>query len=269
MSTNGPSAFVSTVAPTSPSSAPALCLMTSQRTPGEIEVLDRSIRPTRAATLHISLGNTNVLLEDVVVTELPNGIDVILGSDWRRTANVDVTFHTTNDVTILPVEPAEGTSTHEATPTKRGTARRTGEALIASFCRQGNKHAPEEDGFIRLNTRCPAPDEDFIRSVEYATEKMTTDATEADRDRLRAILHKHYQAFTSKADTLGMCPHTEHSIELRDDIPVSSRPVREISRLPHAPGKINKKVVNVEQLRRYKERQLDMAEQSPSDDTCA
>ncbi|KAH6924510.1 hypothetical protein HPB50_018976 [Hyalomma asiaticum] len=192
----------------------------------EIEVLDRSIRPTLAATLHIGLGNTNVLLEDVVATELPNGIDVILGSHWRRTANVDVTFHTTNEVTIVPVEPAEGTSTHEATPTKRGTARRTGQALIASFCRQGNKHAPEEDGFIRLNTRCPAPDEDFIRSVEDATEKMTTDATEADRDRLRAILHKHYQAFTSKADTLGMCPHTEHSIELRDDIPVSSRPVR-------------------------------------------
>ncbi|KAH6924460.1 hypothetical protein HPB50_018048 [Hyalomma asiaticum] len=192
----------------------------------EIEVLDRSIRPTLAATLHIGLGNTNVLLEDVVATELPNGIDVILGSHWRRTANVDVTFHTTNEVTIVPVEPAEGTSTHEATPTKRGTARRTGQALIASFCRQGNKHAPEEDGFIRLNTRCPAPDEDFIRSVEDATEKMTTDATEADRDRLRAILHKHYQAFTSKADTLGMCPHTEHSIELRDDIPVSSRPLR-------------------------------------------
>ncbi|KAH6931883.1 hypothetical protein HPB50_001309 [Hyalomma asiaticum] len=165
----------------------------------EIEVLNRSIRPTSAATLHIGLGNTNVLLEDVVVTELPNGIDVILGSDWPRTANVDVTFHTTNDVTIVPVEPAEGTSTHEATPTKRGTARRTGEALIASFCRQGNKHAPEEDGFVRLNTRCPAPDEDFVRSVEDATEKMTTDATEADRDRLRAILHKHYQAFTSKA----------------------------------------------------------------------
>ncbi|KAH6919403.1 hypothetical protein HPB50_029609 [Hyalomma asiaticum] len=110
----------------------------------EIEVLDRSIRPTRAANLHIGLGNTNVLLEDIVVAELPNGIDVILGSDWRRTPNVDVTFHTTNDVTIVPVEPAEGTSTHEATPTKRGTARRTGEALIASFCRQGNKHVPRK-----------------------------------------------------------------------------------------------------------------------------
>ncbi|KAH6924607.1 hypothetical protein HPB50_020140 [Hyalomma asiaticum] len=158
----------------------------------EIEVLDRSIRPTRAATLHIGLGNTNVLLEVVVVTELPNGIDVILGLDWRRTANVDVTFHKTNYVTIVPAR---------------------------------NKHAPEEDGFIRLNRRCPAPG-GFILSVEDATEKMTTDATEADRDRLRAILHKHYEAFTSKADTLGICPHTEHSIELRDDIPVSSRPVR-------------------------------------------
>ncbi|KAH8035052.1 hypothetical protein HPB51_004293 [Rhipicephalus microplus] len=54
-----------------------------------IEVLNRSICPTLAATLDVTLGTTNVRLEDVVVTELPSGIDLILGSDWRRVANVD------------------------------------------------------------------------------------------------------------------------------------------------------------------------------------
>ncbi|KAH6924513.1 hypothetical protein HPB50_018979 [Hyalomma asiaticum] len=66
----------------------------------EIEVLDRSIRPTRAATLHIGLGNTNVLLEVVVVTDCPTestSFSVWTG-DERLT---DVTFHKTNYVTMF------------------------------------------------------------------------------------------------------------------------------------------------------------------------
>ncbi|KAH8035399.1 hypothetical protein HPB51_005123 [Rhipicephalus microplus] len=63
----------------------------------DIEVLNRSIRPTLAATLDVTLGTTNVRLEDDVVTELPSGIDLILGSDWQQVTNVDVTFHTSND----------------------------------------------------------------------------------------------------------------------------------------------------------------------------
>ncbi|KAH7935138.1 hypothetical protein HPB52_004487 [Rhipicephalus sanguineus] len=58
----------------------------------DIEVLNRSIRPTLAATINVTLGTTNVRLEDVVVTELPSGIDLILGSDWRRVASVDERF---------------------------------------------------------------------------------------------------------------------------------------------------------------------------------
>ncbi|XP_049276198.1 uncharacterized protein LOC125760327 [Rhipicephalus sanguineus] len=191
----------------------------------DIEVLNRSIRPTLAATLDVTLGTTNVRLEDVVVTELPSGIDLILGSDWRRVASVDVTFHRSNDVTIVPVE-TTGKSSSEVPPPKQGTPHRTGETLIASFCRQSNESVSEDDGFVRLNTKCPAPDEDFMSLVGDATRRITKDATEAERDELRAILLRHHQAFTSKADTLGVCPHTEHSIELRDDIPVSSRPYR-------------------------------------------
>ncbi|KAL1417166.1 hypothetical protein MTO96_000649 [Rhipicephalus appendiculatus] len=67
----------------------------------DIEVLNRTIRPTLAATLDVTLGTTNARLEDVVVIELPSGIDLILGSDWRRVASVDVTFHMSNDVTIV------------------------------------------------------------------------------------------------------------------------------------------------------------------------
>ncbi|KAL1429730.1 hypothetical protein MTO96_015838 [Rhipicephalus appendiculatus] len=336
----------------------------------DIEVLNRSIRPTLAATLDVTLGTTNVRLEDVVVTELPSGIDLILGSDWRRVASVDVTFHTSNDVTIVPVEPTGKSSSSEVPHPKQGTPHRTGETLIASFCRQSNESVFKDDGFVRLNTKCPAPDEDFTSLVEDATRRITKDATEAERDELRAILLRHHRAFTSQADTLGVCPHTEHSIELREDIPVSSRPYRcspadrkfvreqvndylnkgiirpseseygaptiivdqphhpttprrmsqrkttvrydekrrtprfklwdlvllefgargaldpryegpfeitdlvggnraEIKRVAHAPGKINQKIVNVEQLRRYKEPLLEVTEPSPPNDTCA
>ncbi|KAH8021192.1 hypothetical protein HPB51_012587 [Rhipicephalus microplus] len=69
----------------------------------DIEVLNRRIRLTLAGTLDVTLGTTNVRLEDTVVTELPSGIDLILGSEWRRVANVDVTSHTSNNVTIVPV----------------------------------------------------------------------------------------------------------------------------------------------------------------------
>ncbi|KAL3187003.1 hypothetical protein MRX96_026097 [Rhipicephalus microplus] len=43
----------------------------------------------------------------------------------------------------------------------------------------------------------------------------------------------------------------------------------EIQRVPHTPGMINQKIVNVEQLRRYKELLLGVTEPSPSNDTHA
>ncbi|KAH7940367.1 hypothetical protein HPB52_023554 [Rhipicephalus sanguineus] len=43
----------------------------------------------------------------------------------------------------------------------------------------------------------------------------------------------------------------------------------EIKRVPHAAGKINQKIVNVEQLRRHKEPLLEVTEPSPPNDTCA
>ncbi|KAL3183085.1 hypothetical protein MRX96_006867 [Rhipicephalus microplus] len=42
-----------------------------------------------------------------------------------------------------------------------------------------------------------------------------------------------------------------------------------VQRVPHAPGKINEKILNVEQLRRHKEPLLEVTEPSPSNDTCA
>ncbi|KAH7940356.1 hypothetical protein HPB52_023543 [Rhipicephalus sanguineus] len=136
----------------------------------DIEVLSRSIRPTLAATLDVTLGPTNVV------------VDLILGSDWRRVASVDVTFDTSNDVTIVPVEPTGKSSSSEVPPPKQGTPHRTGETLIASFCRQSNENVFKDDGFMRLNTKCPAPDEDFTSLFEDVTRSITKDATEAERD---------------------------------------------------------------------------------------
>ncbi|KAH8009205.1 hypothetical protein HPB51_012703 [Rhipicephalus microplus] len=113
-----------------------------------IEVLNRSICPTLAPMLHVTLGTTNVRLEDVVVTELPSDINLILGSDWRRVAKVDVMFHTSNDVTIVPVEPSGKFSSSEMPPPKQGTPHCTGETLIATFCRQLDDSVFKDEGSL-------------------------------------------------------------------------------------------------------------------------
>ncbi|KAK8779298.1 hypothetical protein V5799_019359, partial [Amblyomma americanum] len=98
---------------------------------------------------------------------------------------------------------------------------------IAFSNRKTPDEAPTSDiGFVRLNSKDPGPDEDFAYLVEEAVSKMTRDADADERDELRAILKRHHKAFTTKTDALGLCDHAEHSIELRDDIPVASRPYR-------------------------------------------
>lgn len=70
---------------------------------------------------------------------------------------------------------------------------------------------------MRLNTKCPTHNDDSMQLVEDASREMTKVSTEVERDKLRSILLKHREVFSFKADTLGMCPYVEHSIELRDD----------------------------------------------------
>ncbi|KAL1482549.1 hypothetical protein MTO96_033717 [Rhipicephalus appendiculatus] len=172
----------------------------------EIGVLNRSICPKSAATLDIGLGTTNVRLENVVA-EVTSTIVLILGSDWRRIAKVDITFRTTDHIKIVPVEPGEKVVTLEASPSS--AARRTAETLISSFCRQTNNRAFGEDGFMRLNTKCPAPGVDFTRPEDDATQEMTKDATEADSDKLRTILLKPYLLSTRRSSVTAATAHSD------------------------------------------------------------
>ncbi|KAH8009785.1 hypothetical protein HPB51_019344 [Rhipicephalus microplus] len=66
------------------------------------------------------------------------------------------------------------------------------------------------------------------------------------------------------ANTLSRCPPTTSPIQIH-----STSDTAEIQRVPHTPGMINQKIVNVEQLRRYKEPLLKVTEPSPSNDTHA
>lgn len=114
-----------------------------------------------------------------MITELPRATNLILGSDWRPVANDDVTFDTTNDVTVVAVEPTEKVPSPEGSHTKRSTGHCKEEALIAFFCRQTNKCALEDNGFVRLDTMCPTPDNGFTQLVEGAVRKLTKDASDA------------------------------------------------------------------------------------------
>ncbi|XP_075553680.1 uncharacterized protein LOC142586319 [Dermacentor variabilis] len=190
-----------------------------------IEVLDRCIRPARVATLNVTIGTSTVRLEEVVIAPLPGAMDLILGSDWRRAANVDVTFHPTNDVTLVPVQPSVSEPSGHA-PSAH-SAHRVGETLITAFSNRRVLDEPASDiGFVQLKTKDPGPDEDYTNQIEVAVSKMSRDANADERDELRSILHRQHKAFTTRKDALGLCAHAEHSIDLSDDIPVASTPYR-------------------------------------------
>ncbi|KAH9383654.1 hypothetical protein HPB48_025374 [Haemaphysalis longicornis] len=71
-----------------------------------------------------------------------------------------------------------------------------------------------DNGFVKLTAKDPCPDEDFQQLVDEAVDKMARDASSRQREELHSILLRHHDAFTSKNDALGLCPHVEHSIEL-------------------------------------------------------
>ncbi len=62
--------------------------------------------------------------------------------------------------------------------------------------------------------------------IEQTVSKATSELTEIQRGRLREVLKEHRRAFVSGDETFGLCQQTEHSIELRDNIPVVCRPYR-------------------------------------------
>ncbi|KAH8032407.1 hypothetical protein HPB51_024599 [Rhipicephalus microplus] len=66
------------------------------------------------------------------------------------------------------------------------------------------------------------------------------------------------------ANTLSRGPPTTSPIQIH-----STSDTAEIQKVPHTPGMTNQKIVNVEQLRRYKEPLLEVTEPSPSNDTHA
>lgn len=72
----------------------------------------------------------------------------------------------------------------------------------------------------------PNDEKQLSEQIEVTVRKASSALTEEHKDRLRAVLTKHHKAFVAGKDTLGLCPHAEHSIELRDNIPVVSRPYR-------------------------------------------
>lgn len=57
-------------------------------------------------------------------------------------------------------------------------------------------------------------------------DRITAAASPEERKRLFGILSKHHAAFTTLEEQLGTFPHAEHSIKLRDEIPVTSQPYR-------------------------------------------
>ncbi|KAL1469646.1 hypothetical protein MTO96_040958 [Rhipicephalus appendiculatus] len=93
----------------------------------ELTVLDKQVKPEWTTSLSIIVGKLATKIPEVLVLPLPPTMDLLLGSDWRSLANVDVTFHVSNDVTLISLPTRVATQRVDdavsptATTTKRGT----------------------------------------------------------------------------------------------------------------------------------------------------
>ncbi|XP_064461924.1 uncharacterized protein LOC135372149 [Ornithodoros turicata] len=194
-----------------------------------VTVIDKELIPDKVTELDIIVGTTKTRLPNIIVSPLPDNVDLLLGSDWRQLANVDVTFHNSNDVTIVHLlEDGAATSICDS-PSSKGELRqsKTAQALVASFCsRELPMHSSSDTNIVSIRHKRNAPDPAVQSEINKAVDHMTPDATEEEQNRLRELLTTHHEAFATTEDSVGACPHTEHSIELRDNIPVASRPYR-------------------------------------------
>lgn len=191
-----------------------------------VTVLDKQIKPEWTTSLSIIVGKLTTRIPEVLVLPLPPTMDLLLGSDWRSLANVDVTFHVSNDVTLISL-PNQATNQQVTDAVSPQQPPRTGEALISTFTTQTPHQAKENTTmFVSLKPTTPGPDPELEQKISAAVKLMTRDASPEEREKLHAILATNHDAFTTHVNRLGTCPHTEHSIDLRDSIPVASRPYR-------------------------------------------
>ncbi|KAL1445300.1 hypothetical protein MTO96_029256 [Rhipicephalus appendiculatus] len=211
----------------SPQALPPNATLTAWTSGNRIEILDKTINPEMSAEIDIMIGTTRTTLSKVVVCPLPKPIDVILGSNWRQKVNVQVIFHPSNDVTLVDVANVDAmqmpTLTVRDQTSSANVNGKTADIFIASFCRELQNDTTE---FVRIEPTEPEPGAMLCQEIEKSVSPMTSDASPEEQNMLRTILLKNCSIFATKSDTLGLCPHVEHSIELRDSIPVASRPYR-------------------------------------------
>lgn len=102
---------------------------------------------------------------------------------------------------------------------------RTAETLIVSFCKREATTPTdfEETEYVRFNTKKETPNKELLQDIGEAVSEMTKDGTPEEADKQRYILTRHSETFVTKEESLGLCPHAEHSIDLRDHILVVFR----------------------------------------------
>lgn len=195
------------------------CVSPWSRAEEFVNVLDNKLTPDKCTSLTISVGSTTVKVPEILILPLPKSIDLLLGSDWRQLANVEVTFHVSNDITIVQL-PRRHDSPGEIPKTTI-----SGEALVSNF----HEKLPQTERlamFVKFEPARNDIEAALMQRIHTAVDSITEDASPEERERLFEILTKHHAAFTTVEEQLGTCPHAEHSIELRDEIPVASRPYR-------------------------------------------
>ncbi|KAL1479515.1 hypothetical protein MTO96_051777 [Rhipicephalus appendiculatus] len=170
-----------------------------------VTVLDKQIQPEWTTSLSIIVGKLATKIPEVLVLPLPPTMDLLLGSDWRSLANVDVTFHVSNDVTLTSLPTQVATQRVDDAVSPQQPPRR--EALISTFTTQTPNQAKENiTMFVSSKPTTPGPDRELEREISAAHEKVTLDAPSEERKKLYAILATNRDAFATHENQLGTCP---------------------------------------------------------------
>ncbi|KAH7984045.1 hypothetical protein HPB52_016514 [Rhipicephalus sanguineus] len=131
-----------------------------------VTVLDKQVKPEWTTSLSIIVGKLTTRIPEVLVLPLPPTMDLLLGSDWRSLANVDVTFHVSNDVTLISL-PTQAATQQVVDTVSPQQPPRTGEALISTFTTQTPHQAKDNTTmFVSLKPTTPGPDPETTSGIQ-------------------------------------------------------------------------------------------------------
>ncbi|RWS23073.1 blastopia polyprotein-like protein, partial [Leptotrombidium deliense] len=167
----------------------------------KLRVVENDVSIVGMVSVKITIGDFTSNVTAAVVEKSP--FELIVGSDWRRNANVAITTFPDASIEIKKCD-------------RNGT-------MVGVYLFESNKGEAELQEKCQLGT---IGDMEFEKQVESVVSKVADEATTDEIKQLRTLLHEYKEVFATENDDLGLCTNFECAIRLKDDEPVFQKPYR-------------------------------------------